>query len=239
MESDFVIKEQVKFFTRKIRGYEPLPNGHLDFKQDLESELFNFYNPIDKLIFLYGTHKALNDRLEEHISSCPSKGNPEKCAIHSFGIKALFFVEQEIGTLNPDFDFTFLRPNLNSNLLKDNLIHLKDYPEAAKVYQSALNKLNEDKNERNLLDDLRLSLEILLKKILSNDKSLEKQLNEIGNFLKARDASLEVRNMFTTLLDYYSKYQNKYVKHNDLIKRDEIDLIVNLTGAFVNFLIIK
>ena len=239
MERDFVIKEQAKQFFRFLGTYERRPNGHLEFKQGLELELANFYDSIDKLTFAYEVHKMINDRMEKHNQSCDYKDNPENCSIHSFCLKALFFLEQEIATLNPDFDFTFLRPNLNSDLLKENLISLKDYPEAGRLYQSALNKLNEDKNERNLLDDLRLSLEILLKEILSNDKSLEKQLNEIGKFLEGKNVSVEVRNMFRTLLDYFSKYHNSYVKHNDLVKRDEIDLIVNLTGAFITFIINK
>jgi len=239
MEKDFVIKEQTKHLIHVMRIYETKPNGHMEFKRDLENELSNFYNPIDKLTFLYEIHKSLMDRMDQHFPDCDHKDDPQNCSIHSFCLKALFFLEQEIGTLNPDFNFNFLRSNLNSDLLKDNLIGLPDYPDAAKLYQSALNKLNEDKNERNLLDELRLSLETLLKKLLANNKSLENQTNEIGIFLKTKAVSNEVRNMFITLLDYYSKYQNNYVKHNDLVKRDEIDLIVNLTGAFINFLIKK
>ncbi|HEY5122714.1 MAG TPA: hypothetical protein VIK14_03155 [Ignavibacteria bacterium] len=239
MDRDYVINEQVKQFFRKILRLERIPNGHLTFKQELETELLLFYDSVDKLTFLYGVHKLIDERLKDHDLTCPSKGNPENCFVHSFDTKALFFTEQEIGQLNPAYDFTFLRPNLNSNLLKDNLIQLRDYPDSAELYQAALNKLNENKNERNILDDLRLSLEILLKKLLCNDKSLENQINDIGLYVKDKGVSLEVRNMFTTLLVYYTKYQNNYVKHNDLVKRDEIDLIVNLTGAFISFLINK
>lgn len=239
MDRDYVVKDQVRLFIQKILRLQRLPTGHLSFKQELESELLIFYDPIDKLTFLYGVHKRLNEILEDHNLTCPLKANPDSCFIHSFSTKALFFTEQEIGQVNPDFDFTFLRPNLNSDLLKDNLVRMRDYPEAARLYQKALNKLNEDQNERNILDDLRLSLEILLKKLLSNNKSLENQLNDIGSYVKDKGVSIEVRNMFTSLLDYYSKYQNNYVKHNDFVKRDEIDLIVNLTGAFISFLINK
>lgn len=239
MDRNFVIKEQTKHIVHQFGIYERKPNGQIDFKNDLELELSNFYDPIDKLTFLYETHKALTTRMDEHFPSCNHKTDPENCAIHSFGLKAIFFLEQEIGVLNPDFDFNFLRPNLNSNMLKENLIGLQDFADAAKLYQSALTKLNEDKNERNLLDDLRLSLEILLKRLLGNKKSLEKQKSEIGTYLKNRGISNEVRNMFTTLLEYYSIYQNKYVKHNDLVNRDEINLMVNLTGAFISFLIKK
>jgi hypothetical protein len=239
MERDFVVKEQSKHLIHVMGIYERKPNGHIEFKRELEIELLNFYDPIDKLTFLYEIHKALNNRMDQHFPSCDHKTDPENCAIHSFCYKALFFLEQEIGTLNPDFDFNLLRPNLNSDLLKDNFIGLRDFPEAAKLYQSALTKLNEGKNERNLLDDLRLSLEILLKKLLNNTKSIENQNDEIGRFLKNKVISIEVRNMFITLLDYYAKYQNNYVKHNDLVNQSEIDLIVNLTCAFINFLIKK
>jgi hypothetical protein len=239
MDRDFVVKQQTKRLIHSMRIYERKPNGHIEFKHDLEMELSNFYDPIDKLTFLYEIHKSINERIEEHFPDCDYKDTPEKCFIHTFCMKALFFLEQEIGALNPDFDFNFLRPNLNSDLLKDNLILLRDFPEAGRVYQSALNKLNEGKNERNLLDDLRLSLEIILKKILTNNKNLENQKNETGSFLKSKEISVEVRNMFITLLDYYSKYHNNYIKHNDLVNRHEIDLIVNLTGAFINFLINK
>jgi hypothetical protein len=239
MDRDYVVKDQVRLFIQKILRFQRPSDGHLSFKLELEMELMIFYDAIDKLIFLYGVHKMLNEILAEHNLTCPLKANPESCYIHSFSTKALFFTEQEIGQLNPDFDFTFVRPNINSDLLKENLVRMKDYPEAARLYQKALNKLNEDQNERNILDDLRLSLEILLKNLLSNSKSLENQLNDIGSYVKNIGVSNEVRNMFTTLLDYYSKYQNNYVKHNDLVKRDEIDLIVNLTGAFISFLINK
>ena len=151
----------------------------------------------------------------------------------------MFFTEQEIATLNPDYDFTILRPNLNSSLLRENLVLLTAFPEAAKLYQSALNKLNERRNERNLLDDLRLSLEVLLKNLLTNNKSLENQTNALGLYLLERGASLEARNMLVTLIDYYTKYQNKYIKHNDLVQSNEIELLVNLTGAFIAFLIKK
>jgi|WetSurMetagenome_2_1015567.scaffolds.fasta_scaffold22084_2 hypothetical protein len=239
MDRDFVIKEQVAHFVRKILQYERKHGGFQDFKQELDSDLLMLYDPVDKLTYLYGVHKILKGRMEEHESDCVLKSNLENCVIHSFGTKALFFIEQEIGQLNPSYEFTFLRPNLNTNLLKDNLIRLVDYPESAGLYQNALNKLNENRNERNILDDLRLSLELLLKSLLNNKKSLENQSNDLGTFLKNKGVSTEVRNMFITLIEYFSKYQNNYIKHNDLVKRDEIDLIVNLTGAFISFIISK
>jgi hypothetical protein len=39
---------------------------------------------------------------------------------------------------------------------------------------------------RNVLDDMRLSLELLLKAVLGNDKSLENQIPQLGGFIKEK-----------------------------------------------------
>jgi hypothetical protein len=239
MNKDIIIRDIAKDFTRSIDKYVRPTNGWQEFKGKLEFELTNFNDQTDKLVFLYEVHNTVTKILENHIPKCPLRENPENCVIDSFCSRAISFIEQEISILNPDFKFIFLHPNLNSELLRENLLILKDFPDSAKLYQSALNKLNEQRHERNLLDDLRLSLELLLQRILSNDKSLENQIEKIGTFLKNRGASTELRNMFITIINYYSKYQNNYVKHNDLVKQNEIELIVNLTGAFISFLIKK
>lgn len=149
----------------------------------------------------------------------------------------IYYTEQIISNLNPEFDFEILRPQLNTDLIHENLIKLSDYPEAAKLYQSALDKLNEGINERNILDDLRLSYELLLKAILSNNKSLENQDVELGKYLKSQDVSTECRNMFQTLNNYLRNYNNTYIKHNDKVKSKEVDLIVNLTSSLMNFVV--
>lgn len=236
---DTLIRDLAQEFMRGLEVHIRPARGWLEFKGNLEHELTNFTDPIDKLIYLYEVHKILIMHLEKHIPRCRYANNPEQCVIDTFCTRAIFFTEQEIRVLNPAYNFKILHPNLNSELLRDNLIVLKDFPEVAKLYQSALNKLNEGRYERNLLDDLRLSLELLLKSILGNDNRLEMQTKSIGAFLKGKGTSAESRNMLTTLIDYYSKYQNNYVKHNDSVIKKEIELIVNLTGAFISFIIKK
>ena len=90
-----------------------------------------------------------------------------------------------------------------------------------------------------MLDDLRLSYELLLKAILSNNKSLENQDAELGKYLKEQDVSNECRNMFQTLNNYFRNYNNTYIKHNDKVQTKEVDLIVNLTSSLINFVINK
>ena len=91
--------------------------------------------------------------------------------------------------------------------------------------------------ERNLLDNLRLSFEILLKNLLGNNKSLENQLSELGNFLRFKNVSTELKNMIVKLIDYYTKYQNTYVKHNDTVNEKEIEFIFEYTTSLMKFLI--
>lgn len=113
---------------------------------------------------------------------------------------------------------------------------LKKYSKCLAPWNSALEKYHSGVYERNLLDDMRLALEILLKEILRNDKSLENQISFVGTALKERNISPEINTLFVKLIDFYSKYQNNYVKHNDAVKSNEIDLIMNQTIIIMDFL---
>lgn len=130
-----------------------------------------------------------------------------------------------------------LDEKINEALLEETKHWLSDFPESLKLYEEALHKYENKIFERNLLDDLRLSLEKLLKKILSNQKSLENQIDEIGTFLKNRKVSKELINMFVKQLDYYTKYHNTYVKHNDSVIDSEIEIIFEFTCSFMKFLV--
>lgn len=159
------------------------------------------------------------------------------CRVDAELTKGLYFVEKEIKGLNPSYKFTVLRQDVNLDLIKKNLVDLNKYPEAGRMYQSSMDKLNEGNFQRNLIDDLRLSIELLLKDILNNDKSLENQSSELGNYLKSRNVSVEIRNMFIKLLEYYGKYQNEYIKHDDAVKESEIDFVINVSSSFIGLLI--
>ena len=112
--------------------------------------------------------------------------------------------------------------NITDSKSKNNpSLTLTVYPNRVRIYQ------------RNVLDDMRLSLETFLKEILKNQKSLENQLSEVGKFQKEKGLSPEFISMFNRLLDYYAKYQNNYVKHNDAVKYSEIDFVINLTTLFM------
>jgi hypothetical protein len=43
--------------------------------------------------------------------------------------------------------------------------------------------------------------------------------------------------MFLKLIDYFSKYQNTYVKHNDNVNENEIEIIIEIASSFMKFII--
>ena len=42
--------------------------------------------------------------------------------------------------------------------------------------------------------------------------------------------------MFVKLIDYYSKQNNTYVKHDDAVIENEIEIIFEMTSSFMKFL---
>ena len=115
---------------------------------------------------------------------------------------------------------------------------LEDYSEAKKHYESALEKKNNKIYERNVLDDLRCSLETLVKDILQSKSSVENLKSDLGNYLKKNNVNVEIRNLYITLLKFFLEYQNNNVKHNNLFKEFEVDFIFNQTTVLMQFLII-
>ena len=127
--------------------------------------------------------------------------------------------------------------DINETLIEETRHWLNDHPDALSSYNSALQKYDGRIFLRNLLDDLRLALESLLKSVLNNQKSLENQLPALGIFITDHGGSKELANMFVKLVDYYAKYQNSYVKHNDGVIEEEIEFIFEITSSFMKHII--
>ena len=94
---------------------------------------------------------------------------------------------------------------------------LSGHPNALKQYESALTKYEGGIFERNTLDDIRLSFELLVKDLLGNEKSLENQIGGICGILDKCGTSVELKNMVQKIIDYYTKFQNNHVKHDDAV----------------------
>lgn len=129
------------------------------------------------------------------------------------------------------------KEEINESLVEETQHWLSEYPEALKLYNDCLEKHSNGIHQRNLLDDLRLSLEILLKIVLENEKSLENQISDLGKYINERNGSKELNNMFLKLIDYFSKYQNTYVKHNDNVNENEVEIIIEMASSFMKFIL--
>lgn len=126
---------------------------------------------------------------------------------------------------------------VQSVIVKETKHWLSDYPDAFRLYDSALRKYGSGIFQRNTLDDLRLSFELLLKTLLCNDKSIENQVPEVCDILDRLGVSVELKNMFHKVLEYYTKYQNHHVKHDDSANPEEIEFVIELTSMLMKFVI--
>lgn len=237
MTLEEIIKDEAKEFTKRFDSFQSKRDGHIELKNELQNALSNYNDHTDKLIYLYEIHSITETTYQKHIKSANLSPLHKNCSQCKFYEKSIYFIEQEIKELNSLFHFTILRPEIDAVLINKNLLSLKNYPGVAKLYESALTKLNEGNLDRNLLDDLRLAFELLLKELFKNEKSLENQIPELGGYLKSSNSSPELTNMITKLIDYYTKYQNEYIKHNDKVKESEVSLVLNLTSSFINFIL--
>lgn len=155
----------------------------------------------------------------------------------------LFSYEYEPHEIKPFVEFLrqlLLKRIIGSNPTASHKVSsdfLNGYSEIYNIYNEALSKFYSEIFTRNLIDDLRLTTELLLKRVLNNDKSLENQINPLGLYFKQKQSSSEINNMFCRLLDYYNKYQNNYIKHNDKVNKSEVLLIIDLTTAFMKFIV--
>jgi len=126
---------------------------------------------------------------------------------------------------------------LDIKLVIDVLNWLNNYPKAKEKYDDALRLFLKGDRTRHVLDDCRLSLELFVKQYLSNASSLENQISELGKFLKDKNISTELRNMFNSLLKGYTSFNNNNVKHDDRVNESEIEFVIYMTGAFMRLLI--
>lgn len=152
-------------------------------------------------------------------------------AVKSLALK----LQEDYGHLAPKEDIT---EEINQEI-EETQHYLAPYPDVLEAYNNAISKYrSKDKQlQRNALDDIRLALELFLKQILSNNKSLENQIKHIGNFVSNNGGSHEFTNLLHTLIDHYSKYQNGRIKHNNDVIEVEISFIVELTSLFIRQLV--
>ncbi|MBS3669124.1 hypothetical protein [Vreelandella boliviensis] len=168
-------------------------------------------------------------RIIRELCEHPKLPQPVPGSVNNLKIQLIARYADQFGSVTSE--------TLNVTLVEEAKHWLTDYPDSLNLYDSALTKFNNNVFERNLLDDLRLSLELLLKSIFKNTKSFENQIPQIGTFINSKGGSKEFSNMFRTLVEYYSKYQNSFVKHNDAVIEEEVEFIFEMTSSFMKHLV--
>jgi hypothetical protein len=129
---------------------------------------------------------------------------------------------------------------LDAEVVEGNLAWLSKFPAVAKPFENALKAYaTKDPNQyRNTLDNLRFALEQMVRTVLNNEKSLEKQKPEFLAWLKKNDAHTHIGNMYHELLfDHFTKYQNAAVKHEeDKYTPAEVEFMLYAVGTFLRFI---
>lgn len=130
-------------------------------------------------------------------------------------------------------------PFLDAMIVDCVLEGIERYPKAARSFNQGLSKiLRGDRTlYRNILDDLRFSLEQLLKHILSNEKSLENQKDILGAWLKSKGVHAQIRSLYAHLANCFSQYQNNAVKHDEDYSDKELWFMIYLTGTLMRLLL--
>jgi len=126
---------------------------------------------------------------------------------------------------------------INNQLINNTVILLNNYKKSQEQFNQALNKFNSKIYNRNTLDDIRLSFELLLKEIFNNHKSLENQKTILGQFFDEKGISKESKNMIMTLIQYYTLFHNNHVKHDSSYNENEIEFIIEQTSVIMNLLV--
>jgi hypothetical protein len=129
---------------------------------------------------------------------------------------------------------------LDEAVINQNLVWLESHPSVLRHFEQALTQYmtGDKKQQRNLLDNLRFSLEQLLKDILRNDKTLENQQVELLGWLKKQGVHQQTINMYNALLfGPYKQFQNDAVKHEEEFTENDIEFMIYTTGTFMRLLL--
>lgn len=234
---------EIKQYSRQLVSILPPPVIHnftkpriCKFKAFGSTYLYNFIEKTSNLVQLVTALEVLFCLLEKH-------KHPQLIEL----------AEQirEVGKLTPSAGFNVVMCGtsvtlypLGAELLDEGIVNevlgwLQRYPNVAKHFENALQtyQTGDASKYRNLLDNLRFALEQLLKEVLKNDKSLEKQNEFLLAWLKNQGLHQQLISMYRHLVENYVNYQNNAVKHNEAFSVDEIEFMIYLTGTFMRLLL--
>jgi len=128
---------------------------------------------------------------------------------------------------------------LDDRAVNDSLDWLGEHPKAKKQFSHALETYMRGSpcDYRGILDDLRHGLEQLMRDVLHNRKSLEKQTESLLRWLGANGVHQGCIDLYQALLGKFAWYQNEAVKHGDESSVTQVEFMIYLTGTFMRFLL--
>lgn len=134
-------------------------------------------------------------------------------------------------------DFS-IKNHSQQDSISETFYWIENFPKVKKRFEIAVKHYQAKEDFRDSIDNLRLTLELLVKEILQNEKSLDNQLSEISEYQKKIGIGSEIRNTFQKTLDYFNKFQNNKVKHADDVDNiHEVEFIFGLTMLFIRMLV--
>lgn len=235
---EFYTREKViGEFCSKVEILLGIPTSNTTWSDFSRSKLFKFLESLnldiddDYYVFMYFLEITIN---EDFLFEIDKRQLVKKIAevLKLSNANVMICKNDDMYEIYPlDVEF------LNNKLVIDVLTWLDDYPKAKKTYLKAIKMKMTNNNYRNIIDELRLSLELLFKQIFCNEKSLENQYNNLGNYFKQNNIPTEISNMYINLINLYAKFNNNNVKHNDNVFKVELDYMIYLTGSFIRFIL--
>lgn len=152
-------------------------------------------------------------------------------------IKTLFTTDEAFdeveNILNSHFGNGVLRNDTieNTNGVLNELV---SHPMPLDLYKKAIDGFQKQRDYRHAMDDLRLSLELLLRDVLSNEKSLEKQGKFLNAYLGKGGISSEIIAGITEEMKALGRYFNEHEKQKDDINISDIDCVVHWVSNIIH-----
>lgn len=118
---------------------------------------------------------------------------------------------------------------------------LNKYPNIKTIFVKGL-KLKKCGFMRESMDNMRLSLELVLNKLLDNSKTLENQTpDDVGKLLQDKACSQCAIKIFIEIKSTFQRFQNDNVKHKclDKLGSKDVDFIVMLTTILIDYLLLE
>ncbi|HEM4403562.1 TPA: hypothetical protein U1Y72_001902 [Streptococcus suis] len=114
---------------------------------------------------------------------------------------------------------------------------LSDFPECLELWKKSQSHY-QSFQYRESLDNARLCVELFLKFLLGNSKSLENQRADLGRWLGERNVANEVENMVWDSIAKYYRVQNEHIKHDvpTELSVNEVIFVLDQTYSILKYL---